>query len=248
MNNPYSLTKKTILITGASSGIGQATSIACSNSGANTVVTARNADALKDTVDQLEGQGHFQIIADLSSSEDILNLVETAPALDGIVFCAGQVLTVPLPFASTEKFEELFKINTLSSVEILRLLLKKKKLNKNASVVFISSVDGNNTFHVGNSIYSATKAAMESLVRSIALELAPKGIRVNSVRPGMIDTKLIRSGNITEEQLIENLKEYPLRRIGKPEDIAYAAMYLLSDAASWVTGTSLVVDGGYTIK
>ena len=130
----------------------------------------------------------------------------------------------------------------------MRLLLKKKKVKRNASIVFVSSVDGSNTFHVGNSVYSVTKASMESFVRSAALELAPKGIRLNTIRPGMIDTKLIRTGGITDEQLEANLKEYPLKRIGKPEDITYAAIYLLSDASSWVTGTSIIVDGGYTIK
>lgn len=248
MNNPFSLEGKRILVTGASSGIGQSTSVSCSRLGANLIVSARKADALQQTFELLEGEANLKIIADLSSEDNVKELVNTIPEIDGIVFCAGQVMTLPFSFASTEKFEELFKVNLLSSVEMLRLLVKKKKINKNSSVVFISSVDGNNTFHVGNCIYSATKAAMESVVKSTALELAPKGIRVNTIRPGMIDTKLIRNGGITDEQLEENLKEYPLKRIGKPEDIAMAAVYLLSDASSWVTGTSLVVDGGYTIK
>lgn len=248
MYNPFSLAGKTILVTGASSGIGMTTAISCAKAGANVVVTARKEEALQKTFEELEGTNKMQILADLCSDEDVKALVNEVPSLDGVVFCAGQAMTLPFGFASTEKFEELFKVNFFSSVEMLRLLIKKKKINKDASVVFISSVDGNNTFHVGNSVYSATKAAMESLVRSVALETAPKGIRVNTIRPGMIDTKLIRGGGITDEQLAENLKEYPLKRIGKPEDIANAAVYLLSEASSWVTGTSLVVDGGYTIK
>lgn len=248
MYNPFSLAGKTILVTGASSGIGMTTAISCSKAGANVVVTARKEEALQKTFEELEGTNKMQILADLCSDEDVKTLVNEVPSLDGVVFCAGQAMTLPFTFASTEKFEELFKVNFFSSVEMLRLLIKKKKINKDASVVFISSVDGNNTFHVGNSVYSATKAAMESLVRSVALETAPKGIRVNTIRPGMIDTKLIRGGGITDEQLAENLSEYPLKRIGKPEDIANAAIYLLSEASSWVTGTSLVVDGGYTIK
>lgn len=248
MYNPFSLDGKTILVTGASSGIGQCTAIACSKMGAYLVVTARKADALQQTMSQLDGVDNLQLMADLSSEEDIKTLVDAIPAVDGIVFCAGQVMTLPFSFASPDKFESLFRVNIFSSVEMLRMLLKKKKINKNASVVFISSVDGNNTFHVGNSVYSATKAAMESVVRSAALELAPKGIRLNSIRPGMIDTKLIRTGGITDDQLKDNLKEYPLKRIGKPDDIANAAIYLLSDASSWVTGSSLIVDGGYTIK
>lgn len=248
MVNPFSLDNKTILITGASSGIGRSTSIVCSKLGASLVITARKSDALQQTYDQLEGSNNTQILADLSSEDDIKRLVDEVQPLDGVVFCAGQAMTLPFSFSTTEKFEEMFRINLFSSVEMLRLLLKKKKINKGASVVFISSVDGNNTFHVGNGVYSATKAAMESIVRSAALELAPKAIRLNTIRPGMIDTKLIRMGGITEEQLVGNLNEYPLKRIGKPEDIANAAVYFLSDASSWVTGTSLVVDGGYTIK
>lgn len=248
MNNPFSLTGKTILVTGASSGIGQATAVNCARQGAKTIITARKAENLQKTFEELVGSENIQILADLCSEEDVQNLVSQIPVLDGIVFCAGKALTLPFNFASTEKFEEMFKVNLFSSVEMLRLLLKKKKIAKSASLVFISSVDGNDTFHVGNSVYSATKAAMESMTKSIALELAPKGIRVNTIRPGMIDTKLIRTGGITEEQLQENLNEYPLKRIGKPDDIALASIYLLSDASSWVTGTSLVVDGGYTIK
>ncbi len=248
MYNPFSLAGKTILVTGASSGIGMSTAISCAKIGANVVVTARKEDALQKTFEELVGANNMKVLADLCSEEDVKALVNEVPSLDGVVFCAGQAMTLPFGFASTEKFEELFKVNFFSSVEMLRLLIKKKKVNKEASVVFISSVDGNNTFHVGNSVYSATKAAMESIVRSVALETASKGIRINSIRPGMIDTKLIRGGGITDEQLAENLSEYPLKRIGKPEDVANAAIYLLSDASSWVTGTSLVVDGGYTIK
>ncbi len=248
MYNPFTLENKKILITGASSGIGQSAAITCSKFGANVIISARKADALQESYEQLEGKNNISIIADLCSEEDVKRLVDEVQPLDGVVLCAGQAMTLPFSFSTTEKFEEMFRINLFSSVEMLRLLLKKKKINKGASVVFISSVDGNNTFHIGNGVYSATKAAMESIVRSAALELAPKGIRLNTIRPGMIDTKLIRTGGITEEQLAGNLNEYPLKRIGKPEDIANAAVYLLSDASSWVTGTSLVVDGGYTIK
>lgn len=248
MNNPFSLSGKTILVTGASSGIGRTTAVVSSKLGASVTVSARNPEKLQETYNALDGTANIQILADLSSSEAVNNLVDKIPVVDGIVFCAGQAMTLPFTFCSEEKFESLFKVNLFSSVEILRLIVKKKKLSRNASVVFISSVDGNNAFHVGNSVYSATKAAMESLTKSIALELAPKGVRLNTIRPGMVDTKLIRTGGLTEEQLAENLKEYPLNRIGRPDDIAYAAVYLLSDASSWVTGTSIVVDGGYTIK
>lgn len=248
MFNPFTLEHKTILVTGASSGIGLSTAIACSKMGAKMVVTARKADSLQQTMAQLEGADNIQILADLSIEEDVKSLVDAVPVIDGIVFCAGQVMTLPFSFATPDKFETLFRVNFFSSVEMLRMLLKRKKISKNASIIFISSVDGNNTFHIGNSVYSATKAAIESVVRSVALELAPKGIRLNSIRPGMIDTKLLRAGGITDEQLENNLKEYPLKRIGKPEDIANAAIYLLSDASSWVTGSSLIIDGGYTIK
>ena len=142
----------------------------------------------------------------------------------------------------------LFDINFFAPVELLRLLLKGKKLKKGASIVFVSSVGGISEFNVGNSIYGASKGALNSIMKQCALELAQKKIRVNSVNPGMVKTKLIHDGmSITEEQLAEDEKRYPMKRYGDPEDVSRGIIYLLSDAASWITGHPLVIDGGLSL-
>lgn len=245
--NPFSLEGKTILVTGASSGIGQATAIECSKLGARVVICARNMERLQETFTQLEGEGHTQIIAELTSSEDITKLAEQVPEINGLVLCAGKGLTLPFAFCSREKYDDIFDINFFSTVETLRLLVKKKKLMKGTSVVIVTSIGGVNIFSVGNAIYGASKAALTSTMKFCAKELAPKNIRVNSVNPGMTNTKLIHRGAVSEDQLKADMEKYPLKRYGEPEDIANGIVYLLSDASSWVTGHSLVIDGGISI-
>lgn len=247
INNPFSLEGKTILVTGASSGIGQETAIQCSKMGAKVIITARNEDRLKGTLSQLEGEGHQMMLAELTNQEDVERLVGEAPAIQGLVLCAGKGMTLPFPFSSRDKYDEIFDVNFFAPVELLRLLVKKKKLEKESSVVFVSSVGGNMSFNIGNGIYGASKAALNSIMKFCAKELAPKKIRVNSVNPGMVNTKLIQGGTISEEQHQLDMEKYPLKRYGEPEEIAYGIIYLLSDASSWVTGHSLVIDGGLTI-
>ena len=247
MNNPYSLEGKKILVTGASSGIGQSTAIYCSQMGAQVIITGRNAERLEMSYEQLYGDGHEQFIGDLTDSTKIELLVQSVDNLDGLVLCAGQGMNSPFAFNTRSKYNDIFEVNFFSPVELLRLLVKKKKLNKGSSVVFVSSIGGVYVHTNGNSAYGATKAAINSTMKSCALELATKKIRVNSVNPGMVNTKLIRDGNITDEQLEMDKQTYPLKRYGEPEDIAYGIIYLLSDASSWVTGHSLVIDGGATI-
>lgn len=247
MNNPYSLVGKTILVTGASSGIGQSTALHCAEMGAHVIVTGRNVERLGETYQKLDGEGHQQVVADLSMQNGIDLLVESVDELDGVVLCAGQGMSSPFSFNTRPKYNEIFDINFFSPVELLRLLVKKKKVKKNASVVFVSSIGGVFVFTNGNSAYGATKAAINSTMKSCALELAPKKIRVNSVNPGMVNTKLIHGGGISDEQLEQDVQNYPLKRYGEPEDIAYGIIYLLSDASSWVTGHTLVIDGGTSI-
>lgn len=245
--NPFSLDGKTVLVTGASSGIGQETAIQCSKMGAKVIVTARNEERLKETLSQLEGDGHQMILAELTSQEVIERLVGEVPALQGLVLCAGKGMTSPFPFSTREKYDEIFDVNFFAPVELLRLLVKKKKLEKESSVVIVSSVGGNMSFNIGNGVYGASKAALNSTMKFCAKELATKKIRVNSVNPGMVNTKLIQGGTISEEQHKLDMEKYPLKRYGEPEEIAYGIIYLLSDASSWVTGHSLVIDGGLTI-
>lgn len=245
--NPFSLEGRTILVTGASSGIGRRTAIDCSRMGARVIITGRNKERLDEVLGQMEGTGNLAVIADLTQQDQLEHLLEQLPLVDGVVLCAGQGTVVPFKMADRKKIDPIFEINYFAPVELLRMLLKKKKLANGASVVFVSSIGGIDSITIGNSIYGASKAALNSAMRFCALELSPKKIRVNSVCPGMVNTKLIKGGAVSEEQHQADMQKYPLKRYGEPEDIANGIIYLLSDAASWVTGHSLVIDGGYTL-
>ncbi len=247
MYNPYSLEGKTVLVTGASSGIGQATAIECSRLGARLIINGRNKERLNETLSSLAGDGHIIIDGDLTSKEDIQKIVDLLPQLQGAVLCAGKGMTLPFPFCVREKYDEVFDINFFAPIELLRLLVKKKRLDKESSVVLVSSIGGITKFTMGNGIYGASKAALSSAMKTCARELAPKKIRVNCVNPGMVETKLIHSGTLTEEQHEQDMQKYPLKRYGRPSDIAFGIIYLLSDASSWVTGTNMFIDGGASI-
>ena len=242
--NPFSLEGKTILITGASSGIGKATAIECTRLGASMVITGRNKEKLEATLVSLEGDGHKMICADLTDTEELEALIAELPALDGAVLSAGVSLTMPVKFSNSEKFKEIFETNLFSQTELARLLFKKKKLKDNGSLVFISSIGGTKSFNPGNAIYGASKAALNSFMKYCALEFASRKIRVNSICPGMVRTPLISRGTISEEQLEEYAKKYLLKRFGTPQEVAWGAIYLLSDASSWTTGSCLNIDGG----
>lgn len=246
-NNPFTLEGRTILITGASSGIGRTTAIECSRMGARLIITGRDSDRLDEVCHELEGSGHQAIIADLTQEDQVESLLSQLPVIDGVVLCAGQGTVVPFKMADRKKIDPIFEINYFAPVELMRLLIKKKKLANESSVVFVSSIGGVDSITIGNSIYGASKAALNSAMRFCALELAAKKIRVNSVCPGMVNTKLIKGGAVSEEQHQADMQKYPLKRYGEPEDIAHGIVYLLSNASSWVTGHSLVIDGGYTI-
>ena len=246
--NPFSLEGKTILVTGASSGIGQATAVVCSQMGASVIITGRNKERLQETYDEmLPKDGHQQLCADLVTEEGIAELLNSVPKLDGLVLCAGKGLTLPLQFASRDKFNDIFEINFFAPVELLRLLYKKKLLNKEASIVFVSSIGGVRRTLPGNSIYGASKSAFNSIMKYSAREFAQRRIRVNSVCPGMVETPLIHGGTLTSEDFKKDMELYPLKRYGKPLDIANGIIYLLSDASSWMKGQSLVIDGGCTL-
>ena len=249
--NPFQLTGKTILVTGASSGIGQCTAVETAKMGAHVLLSARDEQRLQATHEMISAQAEAEstiMVADLTDNEQLESLVEQCPKLDGLMLCAGRGLTMPIQFATREKFDEIFEVNFFVQVELLRLLYKKKKLTKNASVVIIASLGGTQVFSGGNGIYGASKAALNSVMKFAAKEFALRKVRVNSICPGMVDTPLIHRGTVSEEQLAEDQKRYPLGRYGRPDDIAHAAIYLLSDASSWLTGQSLVIDGGMSIK
>lgn len=238
-----SLVGKTILVTGASSGIGQAIAVECSKLAATVICTARNEERLQQTLAMMEGDSHSYIVADLTEIRDIDTLVEKLPKLDGVSHNAGMGQTMLTSFAEDVKVEHIFNVNTLSVVQLQTRLLKKRKIAKNASLVFMSSV-GASKISPGNAFYGMTKAALVPYVKGIARELGKKGIRANSVHPGMVETPLINRGVLTQEDYDRDVKKYPLGRYGIPSDIAHLVAFLLSDASSWVSGSQYSIDGG----
>ena len=245
--NPFSLAGKTILVTGASSGIGKSIAIECSKMGANLVITGRNENRLKETFTCLEGENHLMCIADLSSEDGINFIIDSIQKVDGLVLAAGIVEMIPVLFATTDKFEKIYKTNLFSPIELLRLIVKKKKFNTGLSVVVIDSVAGTTDIRTANGIYGSGKAALSSFMKYAALELAPKNIRINTLSPGMILTPMHTLGVVEEEQLNKEISNVPLKKWGESADIAYGAIYLLSNASSYVTGTDICIDGGLTI-
>ncbi|MCX6231380.1 MAG: SDR family NAD(P)-dependent oxidoreductase [Bacteroidetes bacterium] len=247
MYNPFSLKDKTIFITGASSGIGRAVAIECSKLGADVIISGRNPERLQETFDALEGHNNKQFLAELQNHEDVNSLIDQIPLLDGIVFCAGYTKTLPFQFINEDELNAIMRINFIAPTLIAQSLLKKKKIKNGASIVFISSISGMYISFYGNSMYSASKGAINGMVKGMALDLANKNIRVNTVTPGMIQSNIINTGIITEEQINADIKKYPLKRYGNPNEVAYAVIYLLSDATTWITGSNLLIDGGYTL-
>ncbi len=245
--NPYNLNGKKILITGASSGIGRATAVECSRMGAELVLTARNEQKLKETIDCLEGgeAKHIYVLADLSKEEDIAALVKECGQLDGCFCNAGISKRAPLKFYTEELFDEHYKINVLSPMLLIKALLRGKKLRDGASIVFNSSISAVGVTTNGSGMYGTSKAAINTYMRYAALELGGRNIRCNAVNPAMIETGLV---NVTEEDKAKDLDNYPLRRYGEAEDVAQGVVYLLSDAAKWVTGLELKIDGGRSLK
>ena len=245
--NPFSLEGKTVLVTGASSGIGKATALECAKMGAKLVITGRDVVRLNDVYDSLDGEGHVQIIADLSKEEDIHRLANEVPVLNGCVNNAGFNIMSVIQFIKKDDLEHIMNVNLEAPIMLTHLLVKNKKMAKDSSIVFTSSISAKGRNSVGNSLYSATKGGLSSFMKNAALELAAKRIRCNAVLPGMVETPLKEGkSNITEEQWEINRQLYPLKRFGKPEEIAFGIIYLLSDASAWVTGTELIIDGGMT--
>lgn len=242
MNNPFSLSGKTILVTGASSGIGRGIAIACAGMGAQLILTGRNITRLQETLSALEGEGHSYIATDLTNAPERTALVEQLPALHGVVHCAGVGSRVPCKMLTQEDINHVLKPNTEAPMLLQAELLAEKKLQKGASVVIIASAAANMPV-AGNAVYSASKAAMVAYAKCLAQELAPRQIRVNSISPTMVWTDLALVG-ASAEQLTEAEKQYPLKRYGQPQDIAHLAVYMLSDASQWMTGSDVQITGG----
>ena len=246
MYNPFSLNNKTILVTGASSGIGKGVAEELSKMGASCCLTARNRQRLNSTLDNLSGEGHLIFPYDLCDKENLTEFVDNLPQLDGIVLCAGIIKTMPVKNITDIAIEEIFETNIMSNIRLLSRILKKKKLNKRGSVVLISSVSTFNV-KVGNSLYSGTKGAVNSFAKAMALEVAKQEMRVNCIQPGFVPSSILENHGLGEEAIQWYADRHPLG-FGKPSDIANACIYLLSDASRWVTGSIFTIDGGYTLQ
>lgn len=246
--NPFSIEGKTILITGAASGIGRATALMCSELGAKTVLLDLNEEGLKQTVAQMkEGSTEYYALS-LTDYDKVVEVIGKFPKLDGVASNAGIVTSLLAKFSDIKEAERIFNVNTLSHIHLVQQLVAQKKLNKGASIVFTSSMSGVFCGLPGGSLYGASKAALVGYSKALAIELAPRGIRVNTIHPGMIVTPLTKGTALSQDVLDEDAKNYPLGRYGKPEEVAAAYVYLLSDATVWMTGSQLLLDGGYSVK
>ena len=250
MFNPFSLEGKAVLVTGASSGLGQGIAIQCSKMGARVIISGRNDERLMETFSLLTGDNHQIIIADIATQEGIEKVVNEVPELDGFVNSAGIPSLIPLKNITRDYMENILSINTIAPITLTALLVKKKKLKNKSSVVIIGSINGCCIGNAGSSPYSSSKGAISGFIKAAALELASRGTRINTISPGLVPTSMLGMTEemYTKEQLEEQMiPYYPMKRLGVVDDIANGVVYLLSDAASWVTGQNLVIDGGYTI-
>ena len=241
--NPFTLEGKQILVTGASSGIGKAIAISCAKMGATVIATGRNEQRLAETIGLMPVGEHKAIRADLTKQEDINALAEQLPKLGGMVQCAGVGSRVFCKALNQDAIDNIMRPNLEAPVLLQTAILANKKINKGASIVFIASKAADYP-SIGNAIYSASKGAIISYSKCLAVELAPRQIRVNCICPAMIWTDLILQDGMTKEEMEEAQLRYPLKRYGQPEDVANLALYLLSDASQWMTGSAIDITGG----
>jgi NAD(P)-dependent dehydrogenase (short-subunit alcohol dehydrogenase family) len=243
--NPFDLTGKTILITGASSGLGKQCAISASKQGATVIITGRNPERLKETFDLLQGEGHRVIPADLTKEADIATLVEQLPQLNGVVYSTGISDLAPARFIKSEDISRTFSISYNASVLLTSALLAGKKLIKGAcSLVFISTISTKYPF-VGGTMYISAKAALESYAKVLALELAPKGIRSNSISPAFVRTPMLDdTAEKYSDEAVRKIEAQQLLGLGEPEDVANTVVFFLSDASRWITASNLVLGGG----
>lgn len=246
VSSTFGLHERTVLITGASSGIGRQIALSCAKAGATLVLTGRNDERLQALLDELGGAPHRMLVADLNDEAQVDALSTGVGKIDGLVHSAGIAALAPLRMASREHIESQLATNLIAPMLLTRALLARQAVHNGGSIVFISSVSA----HIGVrgvSAYSASKAAVEGMARSLSIELAPRSIRVNCLAPGLVQTPLLDAAVATTGNLDETFGRYPLG-IGQTEDVANAAIFFLSRASRWITGTTLVLDGGHTVQ
>lgn len=253
INNPFSLVGKTIVITGASSGIGRQCAIDCSKMGAKVVLIARNEERLKETLAMMIGEGHQYYCCDLTLNDDIYEIsskiINKFGPINGLVNCAGISTTLPLKLMDYNIVTNFFNTNVFSTIELTRNFCKIGNISKEgASIIFLSSVMGC-VGESGKSLYSMTKGALISAVRSLACEYARRNIRFNAISPGAILTPINKDlPHMKDDERRKKLEEQHLLGLGETTDVSYAVIYLLSDASRWITGQNFIIDGGYTVK
>lgn len=243
--DPFSLAGKRILVTGASSGIGSATAIACAQMGAQLVITGRNAERLSRTLVALDGDGHQQVMADLAEQADIDRLVGAAGVVDGVVHAAGISKLAPFRLVSRKQLDDTFVTNVFAPMLLTQALLAKRRVARGGSILFLSAVAS----HIGpvaSSVYSASKAALLGAMRTLALEVAKQGIRANCMAPGYVRTPMLDGLTRGGGSIDEHTQLAPLG-LGEPEDVARAAVFFLADASRWITRNYFIVDGGLTV-
>lgn len=250
-SNIFSLEGKTVFVTGASSGIGRGIALQCAIMGADVILNGRNRARLEETLRLMKVGNHTIIEGDLSQQSEIERIAEALPEIQGWVNSAGIPIISPVKRMKREDVFNVLNVNTVSSMMLMSLLIKRKKLKRKASIVFISSVSGNYVGTPGDTAYQASKGAICAFAKGAAVELASQGIRVNCINPGLVPTSILDKANRINEEghMLEIWKnKYPLKRLGTPEDIGSGAVFLLSDAASWITGQNIIIDGGMSIS
>lgn len=245
----FNLSGKNILVTGASSGIGKSAAILFSQLDANIIITARREKELQDTLSLMkENSKHLLIPCDATNPDEIKHLITQISPIDGWLHCTGKVFPMPVKFIQKKHIDDVMSVNYLSAIYTTTELLKQNKLNTHASIVFISSISTLHTYF-GGALYISSKAALEAYAKNLALELAPKKIRVNVLQPALVKTDIYQStleAAVSQEEMQKYEAQYPLG-IGEPIDVAYTSAFLLSDVAKWITGTFIKMDGGLSL-
>ncbi len=235
---------KKILITGSSSGIGLETAIQASSLGAEVILHGTNDVKLNSAISKLHGSGHRYLKVDLKQEDSPSFIESQIDGIDGLVLNAGVTYTSTLRNLNIDKMLSVMDVNFFSNVLILKELLRNNKINKGGSIVATSSTASRIRASIGNVIYAMSKAAVEGYMGVAALELAKLDIRVNCVLPGLIDTNFIGNNGVPKDAYLNDISQYPLKRLGQPDEVSGAILFLISDSSKYITGTSIVVDGG----